>query len=74
MEKTTIALRFTPERQMEITEIVVDADQAAALEFVKTMHRELRERGPATCGDIFRAPASGNASGPESDAHKENHP
>ena len=69
MERTTIALRFTPERQMEITEIVIDADQTAALEFVKNLHRELRERGPTVCGDIFQAPAGGNASGSGNDAH-----
>ncbi|MCX6349450.1 MAG: hypothetical protein NTV79_08135 [Candidatus Aureabacteria bacterium] len=73
MATTAITLSFSVERQMEIAEIVIDCDQAAALELVKTLQRELRTREQGTCGSIFHAPADDNPAASGSDAHTTNH-
>jgi len=71
MEPRAVTISFSAERQMEIAEIVIDGDEVAALELVKTLHRELAARGQGTCGDIFHAPAeSPPTSG--SNVHPEN--
>jgi hypothetical protein len=73
MENKAVTLSFSVERQMEIAEIVIDSDPAAALELLKTLHRELRARGQGTCGSIFQPPGDETTEATANDANTEHH-
>jgi hypothetical protein len=71
MAPPVVTLSFSVQQQMEIAEIVMDGDPAAALELVKTLQRELRAREQGTCGSIFQPPRDETSADPINDANTE---
>ena len=72
MAAQIIAISFPLEVQIEIERIVTDDDQAAALEFVKSLREEISIRKKAHCEPIFGKPGGGVIPAANKDVHKKN--